>query len=164
MGLGQIANLRGCLARNRGVVFLRRVWYLDVHYVLNLVFLLILPSQTYPDAVKVWTHWYMYTLYRSPADHRPDHTSPYYCRAKRIVCITPWWDFVFDLGVSSNKGKVSTPGKSGNLWSNGLVVKDSQSMGPVFKTTGWLQGRLGLSSFRGRKCEYLNFWGLSGKK
>ena len=34
-------------------------------------------------------------------------------------------------------------------WSNGLVVKalDSQSRGPVFKTTGWLQGRLSLSSF-----------------
>ena len=33
-----------------------------------------------------------------------------------------------------------------------LVVKalDSQSRGPVFKTTGWLQGQLSLSSFRGR--------------
>ena len=30
--------------------------------------------------------------------------------------------------------------------SNGLVIKalDSQSSGPVFKTTGWLQGRLSL--------------------
>ena len=39
-----------------------------------------------------------------------------------------------------------------NLWSNGLVAKtlDSQSMGPVLKTNGWLQGRLSLSSFRGR--------------
>ena len=37
-------------------------------------------------------------------------------------------------------------------WSIGLVVKalDSQSRGPVFKTTGWLQGRLSLSSLRGR--------------
>ena len=37
-------------------------------------------------------------------------------------------------------------------WSNGLVVKalDSQSRGPVFKTAGWLQGRLSLSSSRGR--------------
>ena len=37
-------------------------------------------------------------------------------------------------------------------WSNGLAVKalDSQSRGPVFKTAGWLQGRLSLSSFRGR--------------
>ena len=51
---------------------------------LNLVFLLILPSQTYPDAVKVWTHWYMYTLYRSPADDRRDHTSSYYRRSKNI--------------------------------------------------------------------------------
>ena len=33
-----------------------------------------------------------------------------------------------------------------------LVVKalDSQSRGPVFKTTGWLQGRFSFSSFRGR--------------
>ena len=38
------------------------------------------------------------------------------------------------------------------LWSNGLLVKalDPQSRGPVFKTTGWLQGQLSLSSFRGR--------------
>ena len=37
-------------------------------------------------------------------------------------------------------------------WSNGLVVKvlDSQSRGPVIKTTGWLQGRLSLSSFQGQ--------------
>ena len=35
---------------------------------------------------------------------------------------------------------------------NGLVVKtlDSLSRGPVFKATGWLQGQLSLSSFRGR--------------
>ena len=34
----------------------------------------------------------------------------------------------------------------------GLVVKslDSRSRGPVLKTTGWLQGWLSLSSFRGR--------------
>ena len=38
------------------------------------------------------------------------------------------------------------------LRSNGLVIKalDSQSIGPMFKTTLWLQGRLSLSSFRGR--------------
>ena len=38
------------------------------------------------------------------------------------------------------------------IWSNGLVVKvlDSQSTSPVFKTTGWLQGWLNLSSFWGR--------------
>ena len=37
-------------------------------------------------------------------------------------------------------------------WSNGVVVKalDSQFRGPVFKTSGWLQGWLSLSSFRGR--------------
>ena len=40
-------------------------------------------------------------------------------------------------------------------WSNlnnDLVVKalESESRCPVFKTTGWLQGRLSISSFRGR--------------
>ena len=47
-------------------------------------------------------------------------------------------------------------------WSNGLVVKalDPQSRSSVFKTTGWLQGRLSLSSFRGTR----NFWEFSGKK
>ena len=46
-------------------------------------------------------------------------------------------------------------------WSNGLVVKalDSQSRGPMFETTGWLQGRLSLSSFRGRWNEYQEFLG-----
>ena len=40
--------------------------------------------------------------------------------------------------------------KSRSLRSNGLVVKtlDFQSRGPEYKTTGWLQGRLSLSSFR----------------
>ena len=35
---------------------------------------------------------------------------------------------------------------------DGLVVKvlDSQSWGPVFKTTGWLHGQLSPSSFQGR--------------
>ena len=53
--------------------------------VLNLVFLLILLSQTYTDAVKVWTHWYMYTLYRSPADHSRDSTSSYYHHPKNFT-------------------------------------------------------------------------------
>ena len=48
-----------------------------------------------------------------------------------------------------------------NSWSNELVVKvlDSQSRGPRFKTTGWLQGQLSLSSFRGRSNEYLGLLG-----
>ena len=57
-----------------------------------------------------------------------------------------------------NKLKLNKKGVLGNyvyyigLWSNGLVVKalDSQFRGPVFKTAGWLQGRLSLSSSRGR--------------
>ena len=36
------------------------------------------------------------------------------------------------------------------IWNNGLVVKalDSQSRGPMFKNTGWLQAQLSLSSLR----------------
>ena len=43
---------------------------------------------------------------------------------------------------------------------NGLVVKalDSQSRDPMFKTTGWLQGRLSLSSLRDRWNEYQDFF------
>ena len=41
-------------------------------------------------------------------------------------------------------------------WSNGLVFKalDSQSRVLGFKITGWLQGQLSLSSFRGRSIEH----------
>ena len=41
--------------------------------------------------------------------------------------------------------------EANSAWSNGLMVKvmDSQSRGPVFKTTGCLQGRISLSFFRG---------------
>ena len=53
------------------------------------VFFFILPSQTYPDAVKVWTHWYMYTLYRSPADHRHHQTSLYYWHPKKFSVLPP---------------------------------------------------------------------------
>ena len=52
------------------------------------------------------------------------------------------------------------------LWSNGLVVKalDSQSRSPVFKTTGWLQGRLSLHPSEVDKMSTRNFWELNGKK
>ena len=42
------------------------------------------------------------------------------------------------------------------IWSDGLVVKalDFQSGGPEFKTSGWLQGQLRISSFRSQLNEY----------
>ena len=51
----------------------------------------------------------------------------------------------------------------------GLVVKalDSQSRGPVFKSTRWLQGRLSLSAFHPSEVDKMStrdFWELSGKK
>ena len=41
---------------------------------------------------------------------------------------------------------------TGDPGTHSLVVEvlDFQSRGPVFKTTGWLQGRLSLSAFQGR--------------
>ena len=43
--------------------------------------------------------------------------------------------------------------------SNGLVVKllHSQSKDPMFKTTGWFQARIILSSFQGQRNEYQEF-------
>ena len=62
--------------------------------------------------------------------------------------------FVTDRPKSDRYGRNSIPYIRYGIpcISNGLVVRalDSQSRGPVFKTTGWLQGRLSLSSFRGR--------------
>ena len=52
------------------------------------------------------------------------------------------------------------------VWSNGLVIKalDSQSRCPLFKATGWLEGRLSLLSSRGRSNEYQGSLGTCGKK
>ena len=52
------------------------------------------------------------------------------------------------------------------LWSNGLVIKelDSQSSGPMFKTTGWLQGRFSFDPSEVDKMSTRNFSGLGGKK
>ena len=51
-------------------------------------------------------------------------------------------------------------------WGNGLVVKvlDSQSKVPVFKTIGWLQGRLSFHPSEVGKMSTRNIWELSGKK
>ena len=56
---------------------------------------------------------------------------------------------MYDLFLSSHKILYKRLSLS---WRNGLVVKalDSQSTDLVFKTIGWLQGRLSHSSFRGR--------------
>ena len=68
-------------------------------------------------------------------------------------CVLDKWlllfNFVFILGCSRYS------------CSSGLVVKslDSWSRGPVFKTTGWLQGWLSLSSFRGRQNQYQEYLG-----
>ena len=51
-------------------------------------------------------------------------------------------------------------------WPSAKVL-DSQSRGPRFETTGWLQGQLSLSSFRGQSIEYeelLETWELNDKK
>ena len=45
-----------------------------------------------------------------------------------------------------------------------VKVLDFQSRGPGFKTTGWLQGQLSLSSFRGRSAEYQELLGIGWQK
>ena len=64
---------------------------------------------------------------------------------KRGMCVT----FCSAFGISYESWRFHTKVER---WSNGLVVKalDFQSKSPVFKTTGSLQGRLSLSSFRGQ--------------
>ena len=54
-----------------------------------------------------------------------------------------------------------------SLYGDGLAVKalDSQSRGPVFKTTGWLQGWLSLSPIRiFLKKFYLTYLGTSSEE
>ena len=61
---------------------------------------------------------------------------------KNVFCITPWWVFLFDLGISTNKGRVSTPGKSGNL------LQDQEKSGKFdifWKKSGKSKGRKFLS-------------------
>ena len=50
------------------------------------------------------------------------------------------------------------------IYKNDLVVRalNSQSRGPRFKTTEWLQGGLSLSSIRGRSNEYQELLGTYG--
>ena len=75
-----------------------------------MVFLLILPwcsqsmksliyvySIQIPSWSKTWSHFFIL----------PPH--------KKVFCLPSWWVFVFDLGISTNKDRVSTQGKSENL-------------------------------------------------
>ena len=43
----------------------------------------------FTDFTFTWTHWYMYTLYRSPADDKGDHTSSYYRSSKKVSVLPP---------------------------------------------------------------------------
>ena len=73
---------------------------------------------------KTWSHFFVLPL------------------PKKSFCITPWWVFVFDLGISTNKGRVSTPGKSGNL------LEDQEKSGKFdifLKKSGKSKGRKFLS-------------------
>ena len=65
-----------------------------------------------------------------------------------------WVLIIFETQVINKKRLVRAvfPDSLFVSWSKGLMVKtlDSQSRGPVFKTTDLLQGRLSLSYFLGR--------------
>ena len=73
---------------------------------------------------------------------------------------SPWFSAVYTTAIVhrnrffrlDHQNKCSESKVKLRQWSNGIVVKalDSISRGPVFKTSGWLQGRLSLSPFRGR--------------
>ena len=57
---------------------------------------------------------------------------------KNFFCITPWWVFIFDLGISTKKGRVSTPAKSENL------LEDQEKAGKIeifWKKSGKSNGR-----------------------
>ena len=54
------------------------------------------------------------------------------------------------LGRLYSSARIRIVGRKNLIIFKGCKSLDSQSRGPVFKTAGWLQGRLSLSSFRGR--------------
>ena len=57
---------------------------------------------------------------------------------KKYFCITLWWIFIFDFGISTNTGRVSTPGRSGNL------LQDQEKSGKFdifWKKSGKSKGR-----------------------
>ena len=63
--------------------------------------------------------------------------------------------------IKENKFNVFVHNDTYNSYNNDLVVKalDSQSKARDFKTTGWLEGQLSLSSFPGQSNEYQEFLG-----
>ena len=61
---------------------------------------------------------------------------------KKNFCITPWWVFIFDFGVSTNKGRVSTPGRLGNLLED---QEESWKFDIFWKKSGESKGRKSLS-------------------
>ena len=64
------------------------------------------------------------------------------------------WDYQWDMSFSPDTNKQVTivyfSQRRKQFLSLPIKALNSQSRGPVFKTIGWLQGRLSLSSFRGR--------------
>ena len=71
---------------------------------------------------------------------------------KFSCCIQAWENYMHICKHAPNMVHVKIYDARNAHAHNDLVVKvlDSQYRGPMFKTTGWLQGRLSLSSFRGR--------------
>ena len=78
----------------------------------------------------------------------PKVTKPYFLgryRLFRFISISKFDSFMNTFAMITSLSELQ-------FTEDGLVFKalDFQSRGPVFKTTGWLQGRLSLSSFFGR--------------
>ena len=70
-------------------------------------------------------------------------------KVRKLIQNLSWQYHVNDLSIKLNRTNALLFEMTKYV---SLVVKalDSQSRGPVFKTAGWLQGRLSLSSSRGR--------------
>ena len=83
-----------------------------------------------PSWSQMWSHFFIILL------------------PKKILCINPWSVFVFYLGISTNKGRVSTPGKSGNL----LGDQEKSGKFDIF----WKKSEKSMQKCM-QKCVQLNF-------
>ena len=81
-------------------------------------------SMQIPSWWQTWSHFFVL----------PPH--------KNFFCIIPWWVFIFDFGISTNKGRLSTPGRLGNLLDD---QEESWKFDIFWKKSGESKGRKSLS-------------------
>ena len=84
----------------------------------------------------------MYTLYRSPAGHRHDHTSSYYRHPKKFSVLTPDGSWFLTLEFPPTKAGFPLKGSQGKL------LEDQEKSGKLdifWKKSGKSKGRKFLS-------------------